>query len=234
VNSTLFLIVRAAHAIWIGSHIFSTFMLMPAIDESGPSGGQVMMRINARGIVAYMFSVALLTLASGLVLFWRFTGGFDPAVAATHAGMAFGFGGTAGILAGAVGGGVIGRNAKRVVAIAGRLASLPDGAEKTSLVWQAAALRRRMKLGSQLVTVLQVVAVVLMALGTTSKAPPPSSGASSGPARTRRTPRGRYRGRAPRVCRHSARCTDSSDTGTSAHARGDSVRAAAVRAVSET
>ena len=168
-NSALFLVVRAAHvtaaAVWIGSHIFSTFMLMPAIDASGPSGGQVMMRINRRGIVTYMLSVALLTLVSGVVLFWRFTGGFDPAVAATHAGLAFGFGGTAGILAGAIGGGVIGRSATRVASIAGRLTSLPDGAEKSNLVWQASVLRRRMTIGSQLVTVLQVLAVVLMAVG---------------------------------------------------------------------
>jgi len=168
-NATLFLIVRAAHvtaaAVWIGSHIFSTFMLMPAVESSGPSGGQVMMRINQRGIVTYMFSVALLTLLSGMVLFWRFTGGFDPAVAATHAGIAFGFGGTAGVLAGVIGGGVIGRSAKRAAAIAGRMVTLPDGDEKLKLVWQAAALRRRMKVGSQVVTVLQIVAVVLMALG---------------------------------------------------------------------
>ncbi len=168
-NSALFLVVRAAHvaaaAVWIGSHIFSTFMLMPAIDAAGPSGGQVMMRITRRGIVGYMFTVATLTIASGLLLFWRFTGGFDPAVAATHAGLAFGFGGTAGVLAGAIGGGVIGRSARRIAGIAGRLATLPDGAEKANLVWQAAALRRRMKVGSQFVTVLQVVAVVLMAIG---------------------------------------------------------------------
>ena len=168
-NSTLFLVVRAAHvmaaAVWIGSHIFSTFMLMPAIDESGPSGGQVMMRINRRGIVAYMLTVALLTLATGVTLFWRFTGGFDPAVAATHAGIAFGFGGIAGVLAGVVGGGVIGRNAKRVGAIAGSLAALPDGPEKLALVGQAAALRRRMKIGSQVVPLLQAVAIVLMAVG---------------------------------------------------------------------
>ncbi|HZP47054.1 MAG TPA: hypothetical protein VFB07_00870 [Vicinamibacterales bacterium] len=167
-NSTLFLVFRAVHvaaaAVWIGSHIFSTFMLVPAIDAAGPSGGQVMMRINQRGIVAYMLSVALLTLVTGLALFWRFTGGFDPAVAATHAGIAFGFGGTAGILAGIIGGGVIGRNAKRVAAIGGQLATTPDGEEKIHLVRQATALRRRMKIGSQWVTVLQAIAVVLMAL----------------------------------------------------------------------
>ena len=168
-NSTMFLIVRAAHvtaaAIWIGSHIFSTFMLMPAIDASGPSGGQVMMRINRRGIVAYMLSVAALTLVSGLVLYWRFTGGFDPALAATHAGLAFGLGGTAGILAGGIGGGVIGRGAKRMTAIASQLATPSNDAERANLMSQAAALRRRMKIGSQLVTVLQATAIVLMAVG---------------------------------------------------------------------
>ena len=167
-NSTLFLVFRAAHvaaaAVWIGSHIFSTFMLVPAIDAAGPSGGQVMMRINQRGIVAYMFSVALLTIVTGVALFWRFTGGFDPAVAATHAGLAFGFGGTAGILAGVIGGGVIGRNAKRVASIGATLATTADGEEKTTLLSQAAALRRRMKVGSQLVTALQAIAVVLMTL----------------------------------------------------------------------
>lgn len=168
-NSTMFLVVRAAHvtaaAVWIGSHVFATFMLMPAIDAAGPAGGHVMMRINRRGIVAYMLSVALLTLASGLLLFWRFTGGFDPAVAATHAGLAFGFGGIAGILAGILGGGMIGRSAKRMAAIAGELPALPDGPAKAALVGQTMALRRRMAVGSCIVAVLQTVAVVLMAVG---------------------------------------------------------------------
>ena len=168
-NSTMFLALRAAHvtaaAVWIGSHVFSTFMLMPAIDAAGSSGGHVMMRINQRGIVGYMLSVAVLTLASGLALFWRFTGGFDPAVAATHAGLAFGFGGFAGVLAGILGGGMIGRSARRVAAIAGQLPALADGPARAALIGQAAALRRRMKIGSQLVTALQAVAVVLMALG---------------------------------------------------------------------
>jgi uncharacterized membrane protein len=168
-NSTLFLVVRVAHvtaaAIWIGSHIFTSFMLMPAIDAAGPSGGQVMMRINRRGIVTYMFSVAMLTLASGLVLYWRFTGGFDQALVTTHSGLAFGFGGTAGILAGVIGGAVIGRSAKRMTAIAGQLAALSNNAEKTDLVSQATAIRRRMRIGSQLVTLLQVTAITLMAVG---------------------------------------------------------------------
>ena len=168
-NSTLFLVVRAAHvaaaAIWIGSHIFSSFVMMPAIEAAGPAGGQVMMRINSRGIVVYMLTVAFLTLATGIALFWRFTGGFDLGVAATHAGLAFGFGGTAGILAGVVGGGVIGGSAKRVAAIAREIATLPEATSKGHLVEQAAALRRRMKVGSQLVTALQAIAVVLMAIG---------------------------------------------------------------------
>ena len=49
--------------------------------------------------------------------------------------------------------------------ITGELAVLAESPKKAALVGQAAALRRRMKTGSQLVTALQVIAVVLMAVG---------------------------------------------------------------------
>jgi len=50
--------LRALHvllaAIWIGSAVFISYLLMPAIEQTGPSGGQVMMKMNARGITPYM------------------------------------------------------------------------------------------------------------------------------------------------------------------------------------
>jgi hypothetical protein len=138
---------------------------MPAVDAAGPSGGQVMMRINRRGLTTYMSVLGATTLLTGLYLFWRFTGGFDPGVATTHAGLAFGVGGTAGILAGVIGGAVVGRNAKKVAALAGRASQMAEGAEKGSIVQQVAALHRRMETGSRIVILLQAVALVLMAVG---------------------------------------------------------------------
>jgi uncharacterized iron-regulated membrane protein len=55
-----------------------------------------------------MAVLLLVRVLSGIYLLWRFTGGFDGGVLATHAGRAFSIGGAAGILA-LVGGAIIGR-----------------------------------------------------------------------------------------------------------------------------
>ena len=113
VSVFLFLGLRALHvllaATWIGSTIFITTLLDPAVDASGASGGQVMMNINRRGITAYMATLGAMTIVTGLYLLWHFAGSFGS-ITASHAGIAFGIGGTSGILAGVIGGGVVGRS----------------------------------------------------------------------------------------------------------------------------
>jgi hypothetical protein len=138
---------------------------MPAIDESGASGGQVLMRVNRRGVTTYMTVLGGTTALTGLYLFWHFTGGFDPAVSVSHAGVAFGTGGVAGILAGIIGGGVVGRSAKAVANIMSRAVNMPDGPAMGALIEQTVGLRRRIKAGSSVVIVLQTIALVVMAVG---------------------------------------------------------------------
>jgi hypothetical protein len=168
-NTGIFLAIRVVHvlfaAVWIGSTVFTALLLAPTAEHAGPSGGQVMAGLDRRGIHTYMAILAGTTVLTGVYLIWRFTGGFDAGVAATHAGIAFGTGGVAGVLALIVGGGVVGRNAKETVVIMGRTAGMPDGPAKVSLVQQAAAARRRTKIGSKVVLVLQAIALVLMTVG---------------------------------------------------------------------
>lgn len=168
-NTLAFFAFRALHvliaAIWIGSTVFVAALLVPAIEGSGPAGGQVMTTINRRGIHIYMGALAGTTVVTGIYLLWRFSGGFDPSVLVTHAGIAFGTGGVAGILASIVGGGVVGRSAHRVAALMGQAVNMAEGPAKGALFQQANALRRRMKIGSRVVIALQSVALVLMALG---------------------------------------------------------------------
>ncbi len=168
-NAVLFLAARAIHvlaaAIWIGSTVFVSLLLVPVVDASGPSGGQVMMGITRRGISTYMSILGALTAATGVYLLWRFTGGFDPAVSTTHAGLAFCVGGTAGILAGIVGGAVVGRSSGAMATLAQRASAATDEAGRAAASAQIAALRRRMKAGSRAVIALQTVAAVLMAIG---------------------------------------------------------------------
>jgi uncharacterized membrane protein len=168
-HTILFLVLRAAHvlcaAVWLGSTVYISLLLTPAVEDAGPAGGQIMMRLDRRGLHTYMATVAVTTIASGAYLLWRFTGGFDPAVVATHAGIAFASGGAAGVLAGVIGAAVVGRSGAQVVQIMTESAQLPDGPGKGALMQRAGALRARIKSATRAVIGLQATALVLMTLG---------------------------------------------------------------------
>src|SRR5262249_54912621 len=116
--TAFFLLVRAAHVllatIWVGSVALTTFFLMPALEEAGPSAGPVMGALMRRKLPVFMSSIGGTTVLTGLYLYYRFTGGFDPALSASTAGKVFGTGGVAGIAALIIGGAVVSRNAKKM------------------------------------------------------------------------------------------------------------------------
>jgi hypothetical protein len=167
-STALFLTLRVLHvllaAIWVGSTVFMTFLVMPAVDAAGPAGGQVMMGLNRRGLTAFFAALGGLTVLTGIYLFWRFTGGFDPEISRTHAGMAFGVGGLAGIIAVIIGGSVVGRSANKVMALMEQAMKMPDG-QRGPLMQQAEVLKQRMRSAGTIVIAMQVIALVLMALG---------------------------------------------------------------------
>src|SRR5262245_47681375 len=168
-NALLFLFVRVLHvllaAVWIGSVVYMAAFLGPAVEESGPAGGQVMAALARRGLTRFFGVLGGVTIVSGIWLYWRFTGGFDPGVSASRSGMAFGVGGVAGVIAGIIGGAVVGRGANELVASGARMAGLPEGAERAALAQRMAALRQRMATGTNVMIVLQVIALALMAIG---------------------------------------------------------------------
>ena len=168
-NVIVFLSIRVLHvllaAIWIGAGVYTAVFLTPAVAAAGPAGGQVMVGIVRRGLNAFLGTVGGLTIVSGIWLYWRFTGGFDPGVSSSTGGMAFSIGGVAGILAGVIGGAIVGRSASEMMASAGKMPSLPDGPERGALAQRMAALRQRMATGTYVMIVLQVIALALMAIG---------------------------------------------------------------------
>ena len=164
-----FLSIRAAHvlvaAIWMGSSAFAALMLMPAVDSAGAAGGLVMQRLDRRGFHIYMTLVSLTTLASGVYLLWRFTGGFDTSVMTSREGLTFGVGGVAGVLAGAIGGAVVGRSAKKLQTILQGPVTIADDDRHRALLRELRTLRRRMTLATRAVVMLQTVALVCMSIG---------------------------------------------------------------------
>ena len=167
-NTALFLTLRVLHvllaAIWIGATVFMTFLVMPVVEAAGPAGGQVMIGLNRKGLTAFFGALGGLTVLTGLYLFWRFTSGFDPEISRTRAGMAFGIGGVAGIIAVIIGGSIVGRSAKKVMELMEQAMKVPE-AQRGALMQQAGVLRQRMKSAGTIVLVMQVIALVLMALG---------------------------------------------------------------------
>lgn len=168
-SALIFLSLRVLHvllaAIWIGSTVFVTVLLMPAVESAGAAGGEVMTRIVRGGIVKYMAILGGTTAVTGIYLYWRLTGGFDPVVSASRMGMVYGIGSVAGILAVIIGGSVVSRSAVKNVEVMEQAARMPDGPAKDALLRQAAALRQRMKTSGNVVIALQAIALVLMALG---------------------------------------------------------------------
>lgn len=156
ISTLVFLLLRVTHvllaAVWIGMTAFTTLLLMPTITKEPNVGGaplaQAMMR---RGLHIYMASLGGTVVLTGFYLYWRFTGGFDPALSATRGAMVFGTGGIAGTLALILGGAVVGKNAKIM-------------ATATSPA-QFAAARDKSATFGRIVLILQLIAIAAMALG---------------------------------------------------------------------
>jgi len=162
----LFLTMRALHVVlaaaWFGAVLFTTLFLGPALDEAGPSGGQLMNSLMRRGLHKYMASIGGLTVLIGFYLFWRLTG--DPAFAGSHRGMAISSGALTGIIALILGGSILGASARKMSALSARMGSLTDGAERAAAMKTMDALRSRMALFGKIVSALLLFSMITMAL----------------------------------------------------------------------
>ena len=153
--------IRALHilvaAAWFGAAAFLTLYLMPAIGQLGPQGAPVMVALARRRFHVFMAGTALLTVGTGLWMYWAMTGGFAPAAMASHYGRVYGVGGLAGLLAAVIGGAVVGRSSKQLAAMA-EAGGTPDPV-------RVAALRTRARVGSRIALGLLLVALLAMTLG---------------------------------------------------------------------
>ncbi len=168
-STLLFLGIRALHvllaATWLGGVGFMVFFVMPALKETGPGAAPMMSAIARRGLNAFMGVLGGVTVLTGIYLYWRLTGRFDPALSATRTAMVFGTGGIAGILSVILDGAVVGRNMKRMGDLGGKAMALPEGSERGGLTNQLAAARDRAITGARIVLALQMVALICMAIG---------------------------------------------------------------------
>src|SRR5215510_14893733 len=151
-------------ALWVGAAVLAALFLTPAARDLGPDGMKMMLALRKRGFIASMPVIAVLTVLSGIRLYWRFTAGFSQEVTRSHTGMAYGLGGASGLLAAIIGGAVLSRAIAQAMKLGAEAASLPEGPDRAQRLAKATALRQRAATAGQVVMVLVIIAISLMVI----------------------------------------------------------------------
>lgn len=160
--------VRVLHivfaALWVGASVLFALYVSPAIRSLGPHGAQVMAELMRRKVGLFIAASSMLTVLSGLWMYWEFSHGFDATIVTHGPGLALGIGGLCGIAAAIVGGAVIGRAAEQAGQLSHDIAQLPEGGEREALMQHLAKIQRRMNVAGRCDVVLLLAALILMSL----------------------------------------------------------------------
>lgn len=162
------LILRLVHVLgglfWVGSGLFTTFYLMPALATAGPAAGQVMAGLQKRRLFTVLPIIALLTILSGLRLMWITSAGFSSAYLNSSTGRTLIVGGAAAIVAFVLSLLVARPAAVRSASLGASLAGMPEGEPRAAVARELAALRRRTTIASHTAVALLLLAAAAMAV----------------------------------------------------------------------
>ena len=142
---SLLIVLRLIHVLsgifWAGGVFFIAGHLIPAVRDAGPEGAKVMQALQRRHVLEIFPAAAVLTILSGLWLYWRDAAG-NPRWGRTPMGMSLGLGALCAVL-----GFIIGVFVMRAATIrAGRLAAALDGMAQGPEKDARAALIQRLRL----------------------------------------------------------------------------------------
>lgn len=147
---------------WVGGAILLAWFIVPAVRDAGSAGGPVMSQlVQVRRMPIYLMAAAILTVLSGIALFWRDSGGFQGIWMRSGTGAMFGLGGLLGLVSAAIGSGVTAPIGRRLgVIAAGAQARGGPSAEEAA---EMQRLQARLAGVSSLVAVLLLLATAAMA-----------------------------------------------------------------------
>lgn len=160
------LVLRLVHVLggifWVGSGLFTTFFLIPALTKAGPAtAGPVMANLQQQKLYTVLPAVALLTILSGIRLMWILSGG-DPHWFAHRAGHTYAASGALAIIAFILSIFVARPAAVRMGKLSQAAAS--DGASRALIATEVQALQRRMMLSTMTAVVMLILAASGMAI----------------------------------------------------------------------
>lgn len=163
----LFLLARVLHVLlgvfWAGTLIFNAIFLLPSMRDAGPDAAKVAAGLSRRRFIDIMPVLALVTILTGLYLYWHASSGFSPAYMHSSIGMTYGLGGISAIIALGFGVGILRPSMKRASSLTQAMSTMqPDDAARTSAEVQA--LRAKIGKIGVIVAWLLGFTVVTMAL----------------------------------------------------------------------
>ncbi|MGD8278873.1 MAG: hypothetical protein PVH00_12630 [Gemmatimonadota bacterium] len=148
---------------WAGTLIFIATFMGPSVRDAGPDGAKVMAGLMRRRFLDIMPAAAVLTVLSGLYLYWRVSGGFEPEWMGSAAGMTYGIGAVAALIALGLGLGILRPAMLKAAALGQSVAGAPPE-ERDRALAAAQALRARAGAVGQVIAVLLAIAVITMAI----------------------------------------------------------------------
>lgn len=149
-------------AFWVGVMIFNAFFLGPAVSDAGPDGAKVMKGLMARNFMTIVPVVAVINLLTGIWMYWRVSGGFQPAYVHSATGGTFAAGGLLAITAFVFGMSVARPNMLKAMALG--QAAAQAGADRDALLAQAQRHRMKSASASRIVAWLLGTAAAAMAV----------------------------------------------------------------------
>jgi uncharacterized membrane protein len=162
------IVLRLVHILsailWVGSGLFTTFFLVPALMASPAVMGQVVAGLTRRRLFLVLQIAAALTILSGLRLLAIDSAGFSGSYFATGTGRTFAISGLLAFIAAVLSFGVSRPAMVRAGAIAASIAASSDAAEKARLTSEADRLRRRSTIASTASVSLGILAAAGMSI----------------------------------------------------------------------
>lgn len=148
---------------WVGAMVFVAVFLMPSLAEAGPDGAKVMVGITRRRFMQIMPVVAILTILSGIYLYWRVSAGFEMGYLKSGPGHVYAISGLIAIIAFLIGLTVTRPAMMQAAALAASMGTA-SAAEREAMAARMQALRARGAAGGKIVATLLVLAAVGMAV----------------------------------------------------------------------
>lgn len=149
---------------WVGTTFFMVSILTPTVRGAGPEGGRFMQRLVRDGRLSQVLTVAaLLTVGSGILLYWHYSANFNPQWIMTKTGLALTIGGLAGLAAFGHGAAVVGRLTRRLAAL-GQTIAAAGGPPTPEQAQELQTLQNKLQRNSVITAILMCVALIGMSV----------------------------------------------------------------------